>query len=282
MLAPHHDRITWDAPIHSVADVLALPFPPRMLNVKPSRFGSAARAARLLRPLRRHASRRSTGAARPSSASAAARSSTSPSLFHPDTPNDVAPAGYNLEPLPAALPGSPLAPAPSPTGFRWGHDRARTGASASLDEVRFADLDVHGPSQQRRVPRLPRVRARRLRAIAGAGAMIPGGAGEFGILDRRGQDHLPLARAASASASTRCCGPRDSAARAFAPSSRCASASACSPTATPCSSSTTARPTLRRRSRTAARAPRPTDARALTLAERRPPDRLSQSSIEIF
>src|SRR5205085_3536345 len=39
VLAPHRDRITWDAPIHSVADVDALPFPPRALNVKPSRFG---------------------------------------------------------------------------------------------------------------------------------------------------------------------------------------------------------------------------------------------------
>ena len=40
-------------------------------------------------------------------------------LFHPDTPNDVAPAGYNAEPLPPGLPGSPLAPAPSATGFGW-------------------------------------------------------------------------------------------------------------------------------------------------------------------
>ena len=39
MLAPYRDRITWDAPIHSVADVEALPFPPRTLNSKPSRFG---------------------------------------------------------------------------------------------------------------------------------------------------------------------------------------------------------------------------------------------------
>ncbi|MCA9561547.1 MAG: hypothetical protein KC583_23535, partial [Myxococcales bacterium] len=34
------DRITWDAPIHSTADIEALPFPPRVLNFKPSRFGS--------------------------------------------------------------------------------------------------------------------------------------------------------------------------------------------------------------------------------------------------
>jgi hypothetical protein len=41
------------------------------------------------------------------------------SLFHPDTPNDVAPSGYNLTDPPPDLPGSPLAPTPSATGFRW-------------------------------------------------------------------------------------------------------------------------------------------------------------------
>jgi len=42
------------------------------------------------------------------------------SLFHPDTPNDVAPGGYNApEPSPE-LPLSPLAPVPSAVGFRWG------------------------------------------------------------------------------------------------------------------------------------------------------------------
>ena len=33
------DRITWDAPIHSIADIEALPFPPKMVNVKPLCFG---------------------------------------------------------------------------------------------------------------------------------------------------------------------------------------------------------------------------------------------------
>ena len=41
------------------------------------------------------------------------------SLFHPDTPNDVAPSGYNDPSVPDGLPDSPLEPAPSPTGFRW-------------------------------------------------------------------------------------------------------------------------------------------------------------------
>ena len=39
VLAPHRDRFSWDAPIHSVADIVALPYPPRMVNIKPSRLG---------------------------------------------------------------------------------------------------------------------------------------------------------------------------------------------------------------------------------------------------
>ena len=42
------------------------------------------------------------------------------SLFHPDTPNDVAPGGYNLPETPPGLPTSPLDPQPSEIGFRWG------------------------------------------------------------------------------------------------------------------------------------------------------------------
>src|SRR4029077_10663940 len=42
-LADAHDRITWDAAIHEWSDVEALPFRPRCLNSKPSRFGSVRR-----------------------------------------------------------------------------------------------------------------------------------------------------------------------------------------------------------------------------------------------
>jgi hypothetical protein len=42
------------------------------------------------------------------------------SIFHPETPNDVAPGGYNdVDPV-AGLPSSPLPVAAHPTGFRWG------------------------------------------------------------------------------------------------------------------------------------------------------------------
>ena len=43
VLDPHSDRVTWDAVIHSVADIEALRWPPRTVNVKPSRFGSVER-----------------------------------------------------------------------------------------------------------------------------------------------------------------------------------------------------------------------------------------------
>jgi hypothetical protein len=43
-------------------------------------------------------------------------------LFHPDTPNDTAPRGYNEAEPPPGLPTSPMAPRLTPTGFRWHED----------------------------------------------------------------------------------------------------------------------------------------------------------------
>ena len=42
------------------------------------------------------------------------------SLFHPDTPNDVAPAGFHDPDPKPGLPERPLEPAISEAGFRWG------------------------------------------------------------------------------------------------------------------------------------------------------------------
>jgi hypothetical protein len=121
VLAAHRDRITWDVPIHSVADVLALPFPPRVLNVKPSRFGTL----RALLDFYDHCAANGIGCYGGGQTEldvGRGQVQYLASLFHPDAPNDVAPSGYNLEPLPADLPGSPLAPAASAIGFRWGDE----------------------------------------------------------------------------------------------------------------------------------------------------------------
>ena len=119
ILLSHRERITWDAPIHSVADIEALPFAPRTLNIKPSRLGGL----RSLLDVYDHCAAHGIGCyGGGQSELSVGRGQIQylASLFHADAPNDVAPAGFNLPEPPADLPGSPLAPAPAALGFRWG------------------------------------------------------------------------------------------------------------------------------------------------------------------
>jgi L-alanine-DL-glutamate epimerase-like enolase superfamily enzyme len=118
VLAAHHDRITWDAPIHTVDDVRALAFAPKMLNIKPSRLGSIKELLDLYDYCAEHRIG-NYGGGQTELGIGRGQIQYLASMFHPDAPNDVAPAAYNHVPLPSGLPGSPLAPAPSPTGFRW-------------------------------------------------------------------------------------------------------------------------------------------------------------------
>jgi hypothetical protein len=118
ILEPHRDRVTWDAPIHSVADVEGLPFPPRTLNSKPSRFGYL----RELLDFYDYCEERGIGlygGGMFELGPGRGQIQYLASLFHPDASNDVAPRAYN-EPEPReGLLRSPLEPAPSPAGFRW-------------------------------------------------------------------------------------------------------------------------------------------------------------------
>ncbi|MEA2372462.1 MAG: hypothetical protein QOH12_2856 [Solirubrobacteraceae bacterium] len=119
VLRAHHDRITWDAPIHSVEDIRALPFPPRMVNIKPSRLGG-------LRPLLEaydYCAEKGIGCyggGQFELGPGRGQNQYLASMFHPDTPNDIAPTGYNVPDPPEGLPSSPLPAAPSAIGFRWG------------------------------------------------------------------------------------------------------------------------------------------------------------------
>jgi hypothetical protein len=114
-LEPHRDRVTWDAPIHSCADVEALPFPPRCLNCKPSRFGSLERLCEFYDRCA-HAGIELYGGGQFELGPGRGQIQLLAALFHPDTPNDVAPGGYNGAPA-AGLPTSPLSLSPLP-GFR--------------------------------------------------------------------------------------------------------------------------------------------------------------------
>ena len=119
LLRPHRDRITWDAPIHGVADIEALPFPPRMVNIKPSRLGPL----RSLFGAYEYCQERGIGmygGGQFELGPGRGHIQYLASLFHPDTPNDTAPAPYNFTDFPADLPTSPLDPQPHATGFRWG------------------------------------------------------------------------------------------------------------------------------------------------------------------
>ena len=118
VLRPHRERITWDAVIHSVADVEALPFPPRTLNAKPSRFGSL----RALLDFYDHCERQGIGlygGGQFELGPGRGQIQYLASLFSADGGNDVAPGGYNEPELRAGLPQSPLPPAPTAPGFRF-------------------------------------------------------------------------------------------------------------------------------------------------------------------
>ena len=111
-LAGEHDRLTWDFPIHSVADVEALPFPPRCLNSKPSRFGSVRR----LFDFYEHCEARGIalyGGGQFELGPGRGQIQHLASLFHADAPNDVAPGEYNEG---GPRPGLPQSPLPAATG----------------------------------------------------------------------------------------------------------------------------------------------------------------------
>jgi hypothetical protein len=119
VLAGHRGRFSWDAPIHSIADIRALPYPPRMVNIKPSRLGGL----RSLLDAYDYCAANGIGnygGGQFELGVGREQIQYLASLFHADAPNDVAPSGYNLPDTAADLPSSPLAPRPSPAGFRWG------------------------------------------------------------------------------------------------------------------------------------------------------------------
>ena len=118
VLARHHHRITWDAPIHSIADIEALPFAPRMVNIKPSRIGGLPDLCAAYDYCAEHRIG-AYGGGQFELGPGRGQAQYLASLFHPDTPNDLAPVGYNENDPPPGLPSSPLPPTPDPIGFRW-------------------------------------------------------------------------------------------------------------------------------------------------------------------
>ncbi len=116
VLADHHDRVSWDAPITGMASVESLPFDPAWLNVKPSRFGTVRSLFETVETARERdvslygGGQFELGVGRQHVQLLA-------SLLYPDGPNDVAPAAFNDPSVPARLPAPPLAPRSGPLGL---------------------------------------------------------------------------------------------------------------------------------------------------------------------
>ena len=95
LLERHRDRITWDEPIHSIADIEApaVATAHAQPQARPLRQRAGpVRHLRLLRGARHRRLRRRDVRAGPGRGQLQYLAS----LFHPDAPNDIAPAGYNL------------------------------------------------------------------------------------------------------------------------------------------------------------------------------------------
>ena len=118
ILAAAADRLSFDAPIHSVADIEALEIEPRWLNVKPSRFGSLRRLFEAIA----YAEAKEIelyGGGQFELGPGRSHIQALASLYYADNPNDVAPSVYNLGQFDGDLPASPLPPA-SPNGLAFG------------------------------------------------------------------------------------------------------------------------------------------------------------------
>jgi hypothetical protein len=131
LLHRNRDRITWDEPICCAEDIEAMPWTPRRLNLKPSRFGSLERLLGTYDYCEAHGIA-AYGGGMFEIGPGRGQLQYLASLFHADGPNDLAPVEYNLASLGHDLPRSPLAPAPHATGFRWGSYDARASVRSPL------------------------------------------------------------------------------------------------------------------------------------------------------
>ncbi|ADD04792.1 uncharacterized protein Nmag_1210 [Natrialba magadii ATCC 43099] len=112
------ERVSWDAPIESLADVKELPWEPDWLNIKPSRFGSVASVLETIAYCEERGIQM-YGGGQFELGVGRGHIQLLASLFYPDTPNDVAPGAYNDPDVDGELPMSPLEPPAASAGFRW-------------------------------------------------------------------------------------------------------------------------------------------------------------------
>ncbi|MBJ7457784.1 MAG: hypothetical protein JHD02_01215 [Thermoleophilaceae bacterium] len=114
------ERLTWDAPMHSVADIEALEFPPRGMNIKPSRFGPLSELLAVIEYCDARDIEMYSGGQFELSVGRAQLHAIA-SVFFPDTPNDASPVQYHGNDPVEGAPASPLPvpPVEERRGFSW-------------------------------------------------------------------------------------------------------------------------------------------------------------------
>jgi L-alanine-DL-glutamate epimerase-like enolase superfamily enzyme len=115
LLRGHEQRLSFDAPIHSVDDVRALAVEPGWMNIKPSRFGTVERLLECIEYCEANGIRLYGGGQFELDVGRRQIQALA-SLFYPDGPNDVAPSEYNAGGPRSGLPQSPL-PLSTDAGF---------------------------------------------------------------------------------------------------------------------------------------------------------------------
>ncbi|MBA2504541.1 MAG: hypothetical protein H0V29_01190 [Thermoleophilaceae bacterium] len=116
-LEPFKDRFTWDAPLHSVADIDALETPPHAINIKPSRFGPVETLFAVYELCEERGIEPYAGG-QGELGPGRGQIQYLASVFHPDASNDTAPKAYNAAELGDGLPEPPRELAIADRGFR--------------------------------------------------------------------------------------------------------------------------------------------------------------------
>ena len=114
-LAGAEDRLSFDAPVHSLADLDELPLEPRWLNIKPSRFGTVRGLLETIEACEEREIQM-YGGGQYELGPGRLQIQRLASIFYPEGPNDVAPSAYNEGEPREGLPQSPL-PAREGPGF---------------------------------------------------------------------------------------------------------------------------------------------------------------------
>jgi hypothetical protein len=112
-LAGAEDRLSFDAPVHSLADLDGLPLEPRWLNIKPSRFGTVRELLGTIEACEERGIEL-YGGGQYELGPGRLQIQRLASVFYPEGPNDVAPSAYNEGEPRAGLPQSPLPPRDEP------------------------------------------------------------------------------------------------------------------------------------------------------------------------